>query len=143
MSSDGSVTLVWGDGENKFRFAIGQFRELQEKVNQRRISIGAPAVGPMALLASLRAQDAWPDDVRDVLRIGLVGAGMPIKEAHRKLVTYFDGSPPFEHMLAAYACLFAGLVGAPEGTDDSKKKTTALTPTIPSTSEKSTEPVRH
>lgn len=142
MSADGSVTLVWGDGENKFRFAIGQFRELQEKVNTRRIAIGASAVGPMALLATLRAQDAWPDDVRDVLRIGLVGAGMPIKDAHRKLVTYFDSSPPLSHMLTAYAVLFAGLVGVPdEEKIDVKKKT--LTPSPPSNSEKSMAPGPH
>jgi hypothetical protein len=143
VSADGSVTLVWGDGETKFRFAIGQFRELQEKVNARRIAIGAAPVGPMSLLALLRAQDAWPDDVRDVLRIGLVGAGMPIKEAHRKLVSYFDSSPPFEHMLTGYAVLFAGLVGVPdEDKTDAKKKTTS-TPTPRSTSEKSTGPAPH
>jgi len=140
MSADGSVTLVWGDGENKFRFAIGQFRELQEKINQRRILIGAPAVGPMSLLTALKAQDVWPDDVRDILRIGLVGGGMPIKDAHRKLVTYFDNSPPLEHALTAFAVLFAGLVGVPEELPEAvKKKKKSSVQTTPSTSDKSTE----
>lgn len=143
MSADGSVTLVWGDGENKFRFAIGQFRELQERVNQRRVTIGAPIVGPMTLLASLRAQDAWPDDVRDVLRIGLVGGGMSIKEANRKLSHHFDNRPPFESTLTAYAALFAGLVGVPDQSpaDEVKKKTS--TPSVQSTSEGSTEQGLH
>lgn len=144
MSADGSVTLVWGDGENKFRFAIGQFRELQEKVTKRRVDLGLPGIGPLTLLNSLRAQDAWPDDVRDVLRIGLVGAGMPIKDAHKKLSLYFDGKPPLEHMLVAYACLFAGLVGVPdEAEEELKKKTMPSKTTDPSTSESSTEPALH
>jgi hypothetical protein len=108
VSSDGGIVLVWGDGENKFRFAIGQFRELQERINQRRVAIGAPLVGPMTLLASLRSNDAWPDDVRDVLRIGLVGGGMAIKEVNRKLSHHFDNKPPLESMITAYAALFGG-----------------------------------
>ena len=144
MSADGGVTLIWGDGENKFRFAIGQFRELQERINQRRVAIGAPLVGPMTLLASLRANDAWPDDVRDVLRIGLIGGGMPLKEAARKLSLYFDNKPPFESMLTAYAALFAGLVGAPDpnAVEETVKKKTP-TSSVQSTSESSTEQGLH
>lgn len=142
MSADGSVSLVWGDGENKFRFAIGQFRELQEKVNQRRVAIGAPLVGPMSLLALLRANDAWPDDARDVLRIGLVGAGMSIQEAHLKLVRYFDNAPPIGNMLPAFTVLFAGLVGDPNDESDVKKKTEPPTPTSQSGSVKSTARAR-
>lgn len=140
MSADGSVTLVWGDGENKFRYAIGQFRELQEKVNQRRLAIGAPLVGPMSLLNLLRTNDAWPDDVRDVLRIGLTGAGMTIAAAHVKLVRYFDSTPPLEHMVPAFTVLLAGLAGAPEDEVSSKKKTSTKTSTPPSNSPSSTGP---
>lgn len=148
MSADGSVTLVWGDGENQFRFAIGQFRELQERVNQRRLAIGGQPIGPMSLLLSLQAKDAWPDDVRDILRIGLVGAGMPIKEVHQKLVTYFDNTPFLEHILTAHAVLFSGFVGIPRATDaneidDGSKKKTTSTSTSPSISENSTEPALH
>jgi Phage tail tube protein, GTA-gp10 len=141
MSADGSVTTVWGDGENKFRFAIGQFRELQEKINARRIHIGAPLVGPMTLINSLRQQDTWPDDVRDILRIGLVGGGLTAAEAHRKLVLYFDNSPPAEHMVTAYMILVAGFIGVPE--DEIKKKApeTTETKTSQSDSQESTGPV--
>jgi hypothetical protein len=141
MSADGSITLIWGDGENKFRFAIGQFRELQEKINTRRVAIGAPVVGPMTVLAALRTNDAWPDDVRDVLRIGLVGAGMSTQEAHRKLVMYFDGRPLLENVLAASAVLLAGLVGDPTDEEDLKKK--KETPSEQFHSEPSTEPALH
>lgn len=124
MSADGSVTLFWGDAEYKFRFAIGQFRELQEKINGRRAAIGAPLIGPMTLLGQLRDKDAWPDDMRDVLRIGLVGAGMPGADAHRKLVTYFDNRPMLESAITAHAVLLVGLLGDPtdKPADDVKKK---------------------
>lgn len=142
MSADGKISLFWGDGDNEFRFGIGQFRELQQRVNGRRQEIGAPLIGPMSLLNTLRANDAWPDDVRDVLRIGLVGAGMDPKKAHQKLVTYFDKRPLLENMLPAFSVLFAGLVGDPSDKEDaSKKKTGPETSTSQSHSESSTVPV--
>jgi Phage tail tube protein, GTA-gp10 len=139
MSADGSISLVWGDGEQTFRFAIGQFRELQEKVNQRRIAIGALPTGPMTLLNQLRANDAWPDDVRDVLRLGLIGGGATPADAHRLMVNYFDSSPPLEHMKPAFVVLCAGLAGPPGETDgDLKKKIKKKTARRRSTSSAST-----
>lgn len=144
MSADGSIALVWGDGElHVFRFGIGQFRELQEKVNGRRIAIGAPMVGPMSLVRLLQANDAWPDDVRDVIRIGLLGGSKPSGDVHRLMVNYFDPVAPLNHMRTAFTVLMAGLAGAPEDTDDSKKKTMGKTKTPPSNSHESTEPARH
>jgi hypothetical protein len=140
MSADGSITLVWGDGEQKFRFAIGQFRELQEKVNQRRVAVGALPAGPMMLLNQLRANDAWPDDVRDVLRLGLIGGGAKPAEAHRLMSNYFDNSPPLEHMQPAFLVLLAGLAGAPGEPLDGKKKTETEMPANRSGSDDSTAP---
>jgi hypothetical protein len=141
MSADGSITLVWGDGPNKFKFGIGQFRELQERVNTRRVAIGAPLVGPMSLVNLLKANDAWPDDARDILMLGLIGADMPLNAAHRKMVKYFDGEAPLIHMTTALAVLMAGLAGAP-GDELSKKKTVTTNPTStpPSSSQDSTGP---
>ena len=140
MSSDGGILLVWGDGEQTFRLGIGQFRELQEKVNLRRLAIGAPITGPMALLNALRANDAWPDDIRDVLRLGLVGGGKTPAEAHRLLQHYFDAVPPLENMRPAFVVLMAGLAGAPGDDDASKKKPKRATSTRRSTSPGSTDP---
>jgi hypothetical protein len=98
--------------------AIGQFRELQECVNLRRLKIGAGVVGPMALLNALRANDAWPDDIRDVLRLGLVGGGMEPKEAHRLLKHYFDDVdryPPLTHMRPAFLILIGRVDRADRG----------------------------
>jgi hypothetical protein len=143
MSADGSITLVWGDGENNFRFGIGQWRELQEKINGRRLSNGLPSIGPMTLLASLRANDAWPDDLRDILRIGLLGGGLPVREVHQKMVNYFDGTPPFPHNMTAFAILSAALIGVPDDPMDDVKKKTKAAETSPSNSPTSTAPARH
>jgi hypothetical protein len=127
VSSDGAISLFWGDGEQSFRFGIGQFRELQENVNRRRLAIGAAPVGPMSLLNALRGNDAWPDDVRDVLRIGLIGGGMKPQEAHLKMVNYFDAVPPLENMKPAFVVLLAGLAGPPGAADGGSKKKTKQT----------------
>lgn len=141
MSADGSIMLVWGDGPNKFRFAIGQFAELQECINRRRLEIGAAPIGPMSLLNLLRANDAWPADVRDVMRIGLAGGGMKAIDVHKKMTRYFDGAPPLEHMIPAFTVLMAGLAGSPEDDVSSKKKTAAMTTSTPqSSSQSSTGP---
>jgi hypothetical protein len=125
MSADGSVDLFFGDDKYRFRLAIGQFRELQEKVNARRVAIGATAIGPQTLLGLVRAGDVWPDDLRDILRLGLVGGGMKQAEAHRLLSNNFDDKPPMEHSQIAFLTLLAGLVGVPDDeipVSSSKKK---------------------
>ncbi len=120
--SDGSIELVWGRGLQHFRIGIGEFRALQDAVNRRRLGLGAPLIGPMDLLNALRANNAWPDDIRDVLRLGLIGGGMKSPEAHSEMVHYFDLSPPLEHMKPAMVVLLAGMAGAP-GDEAAKKKT--------------------
>ncbi|MGJ5036596.1 gene transfer agent family protein [Bradyrhizobium sp. HKCCYLRH3059] len=150
MSADGGITLFWGDDEHRFRLAIGEFRELQECINLRRLKIGAGIVGPMSLLNALRTSDAWPDDVRDILRLGLVGGGMAPKDAHRLLRIYFDDVdryPPLTHMRPAFLILTAGFTGPIEAkSDDAQKKSaegmTTATPAPPSTSDASTAPAQ-
>lgn len=130
MSSDGATEIFWGGETRRFKFGIGQFRELQDRINSRRVKIGATLIGPMALVLELRNKNAWPDDVRDVLRIGLSGGGVPAEDAHRLCATYFDDFTTHsfvENTVVAHAALLAGLVGPPapdNETDGSKKKTT-------------------
>ena len=142
MSADGSVEVFFGDGIKRFRLGIGEFRELQEKVNGRRLEMGLTAIGPTTLANLLRANDAWPDDVRDVLRIGLVGGGMKAPEVHRLLSRHFDGRPPLEFYLVAFTVLMAAFFGVAGDEIESKKKTSpaatnpssspTYTPTAPS-----------
>jgi hypothetical protein len=135
MSTDASILLFFGDAEYCFKLGIGQFRELQDRVNGRRLAMGAPVVGPMSILKALQANDAWPDDVRDILRIALNGGGMKPQDTQRLLALYFDGEPPLIHMKTAHAVLLAGLVGSPTEQIDAKKK-----PETPTTDRSSSPP---
>lgn len=127
MSADGSIELTWADAPRRFRIAIGEFRGLQETVNTRRVAIDAQPIGPSALLNLLRTNNAWPDDVRDVLKAGLIGGGEDYQAAQRLLMRNFDNRPLLEHTKTAFLILMAALVGVPEDEPDSKKKTEALT----------------
>lgn len=119
----GEIDLIWGSGLQAFKFGLGQFRALQEGVNRRRLAIGAPLVGPMDLVEQLKAKNVWPDDLRDILRLGLIGGGMAPRDAHLELANYFDDKPPLPHVMPALAVLMAGLVGPPDAApDDAKKK---------------------
>jgi Phage tail tube protein, GTA-gp10 len=75
-AEDGSVTLEFGGNEYTFRIAFGQWRELQESVNKPRIEIGQPAIGPRELFESTVRGNCWPDEMREIIRLGLIGGGM-------------------------------------------------------------------
>ena len=128
MSADGSVELAWAGENRRFRIAIGEFRELQECVNRRRVEIGLPPDGPSGILTSLRTKNAWPDDVRDIIRLGLIGGGAQRIDAARIMKREFDGTPLLQHTKTAFLILLAALVGDPDD-EPSKKKIPADRPT--------------
>jgi hypothetical protein len=137
MSADGSVELVWADETRKFRIAIGEFRDLQESVNTRRVAIGAEPIGPSTILAALRTNNAWPDDVRDVLKAGLIGGGLAFDKAQRLLVRHFDNKPLLAHTKTAFLLLLAALVGVPDDEVSKKKIAETEEPAADSPSETS------
>lgn len=114
MSGDGSVTLEWAGAERKFRLALGQLRELQEDLNRWRAMIGAPLIGPNSLLKLLQAGDAWPSDVRDIIRLGLIGGGESPAAVPGLLRRYVDERPLVESTQVAQAILLVALVGVPD-----------------------------
>ena len=104
VSRDASIDIVWGDGERRFRLAIGQLRELQEKCD----------AGPAEILDRLASRRWRINDVRETIRLGLVGGGMPPAEAHRTIARYVDGRPWLESVPVAHAIVLAALIGAPD-----------------------------
>jgi hypothetical protein len=101
MSRDGSVTITWGDGEYRFRLAIGEIRELQEKCD----------AGPQEILRRLTAGTWRLNDMRETIRIGLIGGGMKPAEALGKVTRYVDEFPLLDNILPAQSILIAALVG--------------------------------
>jgi hypothetical protein len=108
--SDSTLELEWGDGLHKFALPIGQLRELQDKLDS----------GPNRILQRLAGVDWKIDDIREVMRLGLIGGGMRPVEAHVLCGRYVDNRPYMESRLHAQAILMKALVGDP--TDEVGKK---------------------
>jgi hypothetical protein len=127
MSSNASITLAWADGEYLFRLPIGQLRELQEKCD----------AGPMVIYRRLSNGEWKVDDVRETLRLGLIGGGMKPVEALLLVKRYVDDRPWAENVLPATAVILAAVLGAP---DDKVGKTEAETATTEATVASSSPP---
>lgn len=131
-AEDGSVSLQFGDGEYIFRIAFGQWRELQESINRPRLEIGEQPIGPMVLLRALLEGNAWPHDVREVIRLGLIGGGMKSDRALVLVKRHVEGRPYFQSMAAGRTILQYAMFGPP---DDpvGKKAQTSADPETPAT----------
>lgn len=106
MSSNASITLAWADGDYTFRLPIGQLRELQEKCD----------AGPMVIYRRLSNGEWKVDDVRETLRLGLIGGGMKPVEALVLVKRYVDNRPWAENVMPATAVILAAVLGVPGDT---------------------------
>ena len=80
---DARHTMVFGDGEYPFRLAIAQLLELQELTK----------AGPLELYDRLRGRDWRVQDIREPIRLGLIGAGMAPADAVRLVQRYVEQRP--------------------------------------------------
>lgn len=99
------IDLIWGDGEQKFALPIGQLRELQDKCS----------AGPAKVLGRLGTTEWFIDDIRETIRLGLIGGGKTPAEAHMLVSRYIDDRPGglMESRLVAQVALMKALVGDP------------------------------
>lgn len=105
MSRNGSVTLAWADGEYTFRFGLGEIRELQELCD----------AGPFVILQRLIRGEWKVDDIREPLRLGLIGGGMAPPAALKLVKRYNDEFPWGYNVKEATAIMHAAVLGAPDG----------------------------
>lgn len=127
----GRITFFWGDAEHTFRLPYKQLRELQDKTG----------CGPEELFNRIQTGKWRVDDLREILRLGLIGGGMEPTAAGKLIVNYFDDRPLMENKPSAYAVILAVLV-QPEGDKlgkarrrgSSKQTATGVSPS-PSSSE--------
>jgi hypothetical protein len=106
MSRDASVALDFAGDRRTFRLAIGQLRALQESCD----------AGPLQIYRRL-LDGAWRiDDLRETLRLGLIGGGTTDATATRLVRETVDdfGTPPMELLPPARAILLAALFGVPD-----------------------------
>lgn len=131
MSRHGDVTLVWADGEYTFRLAIAQLRELQEKCD----------AGPLELYRRMLIGNWRLDDIRETIRLGLIGGGqVPPAAALKLVIRYVDDRPLLES--AEIARVILGVILLPVEDDPLKKADPAgeMTSRENSPSPVSTEP---
>jgi len=77
--------------------------------------------------------DQWLlDDVRETIRLGLIGGGMPASAALALVQRYVDPVPLLENVPAARAIVQVLLVGAPDGEQPGKKKAAKVKKPAPS-----------
>ncbi|SFJ55037.1 Phage tail tube protein, GTA-gp10 [Phyllobacterium sp. CL33Tsu] len=115
MSRDASIELDFGDDTYTFRLAWGELVKVQEACN----------AGPYVVLQRLYSQTWEMNDIREVIRWGLIGGGLEPVKALKLVKDYVEARPPLESIIYAQAVLSAGLMGAPE---ESLGKTEAASP---------------
>lgn len=119
MSRAAEITLRFPDEERLYKLPIGRLRELQEKTD----------CGPMELLARLQAGTWRIDDVRETIRLGMIGGGLPAPEASKLIERYVDDQPLSLAAPYAQAVLYAAVIGAedePPGEAEAGEETATL-----------------
>lgn len=123
------VTLAWADGDYTFRLAIKQLMELQDKCN----------AGPAFILSRLMQGTWFVNDIRETVRLGLIGGGMDPAAALKLVRWYVEERPLAESIMLAKALLMAVILpieddplGKPEAPKD-PSESTAKSPSAQST----------
>jgi len=109
---DGAITRDWGDGTHVFRLPVSQLLELQDLCN----------AGPAEIYDRL-LQHKWRyQDLRETIRLGLIGGGMGPQEALARIKRYVEPPQPLlDSVPVALEILGMALVGpadAGAGADD-------------------------
>lgn len=120
---DGAIEREWADGAHCFRLPIAQLLELQEKCD----------AGPVEIFSRLRAQTWRLNDLRETIRLGLIGGGTPPMDALTLVKRYVDPPRPLlENVPLALEILEAALTGPPEDLPGKARATEEMDASPPS-----------
>lgn len=122
---DARVTIAWGDGDHVFRLALAQLIELQEKAD----------AGPLELYQRISRGHWRVQDLRETIRLGLIGGGLDPAKALVLVKRYTDERPLLESVPVALEIITAALA-MPETPDTGKAEAvteTGVSPPPPST----------
>lgn len=142
MSRDAKITLDWGDSTYTFRLGIGELEEHDEKIAAGR-PLGYPS-GPLAVLSRLWEGTWTITDVRETVRLGLIGGGVGPAEALKLTRRYVDDKPLIGNVGLAILILSDALgieqPEEPEGNADPATSKSQTAETNASTSRDSSAP---
>lgn len=97
----------------RFALPLGQLEELDEKTG----------TGPLAALTRLLDGSWRLPDVRDTIRLGLIGGGLPPVDAAKLVRRHVDGRPLEEAVPIAATVLLAALRGRKVRADEGNAET--------------------
>lgn len=127
MSRSGRIELNWGDGKGDgkdgkhvFRLTISKLEELQDLCN----------AGPQRIFERLAGSDWFAQDIRDTIRLGLLGGGMASDRVNKLIERYVSDGMLLENKVAARQVLMAAMHCEEE--DPRPKANGAKTTTEPS-----------
>jgi len=115
MTRTAKITDFLGEGDFDFQLDIGQLEQLEELRLEKLVRLGLPAgeASVVKILDRLASGQALIGEVKAVLRLALIGAGMG-KEPALRLVERAVVPPDMQRCtMTAYAVLAAAWVGAP------------------------------
>ena len=104
MSRDGSCEVPFNGQRTMFKLAWRELMKIQESCD----------AGPYVVLDRLVSGRWRLQDISEVIKWGLIGAGMPQGDALKLVETEVQGRPPLENLVIAQTVLGAGVVGASE-----------------------------
>lgn len=107
MSAPGTRTIIWANGEDQFCLSkVGLILDLKSKCN----------AGIAVILKRIAEKDFYLSDIRETIRLGLIGGGKSPEAAMAAVKHHVDlnahGLAP--SVMVAYAVLEAVLIGVPE-----------------------------
>jgi len=120
MSRDGKISIDFGGAERQFRLALGELEELQELAD----------AGPALILKRLSGDEWRTRDVRETLRLGLIGGGMAARKANDLVKRYVDDRPDWTwNAQLAFAIMGEAISGVPDEHVGKTQEATAPTET--------------
>ena len=124
MSRDGSCELVWAGDERRFRLGLDELFALQDRCD----------ACPAEIAARLRS-GAWRiQDIQEVFRLGLIGAGEDAKKAKALVAEHIVPGRLQSNVLIAFAIVLSALQGDendPVGKDQAEAPAPAATASSP------------
>lgn len=104
MSRNAAITEPFADADYVFRMAWGEIVQLQELRD----------CGPYVVLDRLATGRWLVQDIREPIRLGLIGGGLKPVEALKLVRQYVEQRPAVESLELATRVLQAAIVGAPD-----------------------------
>ncbi len=120
MTTVGTRRIIWHGGEHDFCIAaIGNMLALEEYCK----------AGFAVIYGRLASGNWYVNDVREPIRLGLIGGGMKPDDAMNIVKASVDGNPRglAESVITAMAVLEAAIIGVPDDTVGKKSASDAQT----------------